>query len=399
MIRKTTAILAPALAMALPATALEFKPSLSLDKRGRYETQQVTAKSTWGQSADFVLVPAFFKDRHAILPVLAELEQGRGLEIEETFFVRRTTYLLKPMYRYQGEGGRAYKGWLTAKRTVNAEKDDVAPYKGLYDYEEYAAGAGMDLKLEGPAEGLDLGLELQHRHYMNWRELGPQLTGDKNYYTKDYNGMRASADLKGPKDGRLGWGLGLSWLGRFYTDNYLYDVAPNGQVQGSVTPSKNPLRAEHFWRAALDAGYALAPGWSLAADLGFDWNVSNMNHFDFAFNQGTADFYGYHSTGGGLRLAWLPWGPEGTRFSFRAGLLNRVYTGRPIRHANGTYTEGKQADVEQDLRFDLDAPIGANFSVVGGASWLNVLSNQSLEAGVRNTYDLFGATLGLRYRI
>jgi hypothetical protein len=82
----------------------------------------------------------------------------------------------------------------------------------------------------------------------------------------------------------------------------------------------------------------------------------------------------------------------------KAELTNRVYTGRPIRNPDGSYTEGKQADLEQVYSLDFDAPLGKGFALVGGMNWTNVLSNQGFPVP-RPSYDLFSSSLGLRYKL
>jgi hypothetical protein len=386
----------------------EFSPSLQLDRRARYENQQVTSNSTWGQSTDLYFIPAFAWGANAILPVIVDLEQGRGgdsdgsssgnsLVTNETYFVRRTTYLFKPIYRRQWDKRTGLKLWGTAKRTVNAEKDDTVPYKGLYDYEEFGVGTGFDRKGDGAVASWGAGLEYQHRHYPNWKDPGTPVTDGKNYYTKDYNALKVNLNVVGNPQGRLPWTLALSWLGRGYTDSYLYDTASDGSVLGSVTPSKSPLRAESLLRVGGDVRYAFNEAWSLLSDLGVDYNASNFNYFDTVAFVGYSDYYGYHSTHGSLGLSWRK-AQDGPGVVLKAELTNRVYTGRPIRNPDGSYTEGKQADLEQVYSLDFDAPLGKGFALVGGMNWTNVLSNQGFPLP-RPSYDLFSSSLGLRYKL
>jgi hypothetical protein len=374
----------------------EFSPSFQYDRRGLYENQQVSSKSDWGQTADMYLVPAFSWGRQALIPVIVDLEEGRGLVIEETYFVRRTTYLLKPLYRFQQTSETAWKLWGTAKRTVNAEKDDTVPYKGLYDYEEFGVGAGLDKKLERFADSVAFGYEFQHRHYPNWRYAGPTIDG-KNFYEKDYFGHKVNLDAKGNKDGRFPWTASLTYLMRDYTDAYPVTNGDNGNSLG-VPDVSGPLRLDNLYRLLLSTSTMLHPGWVLDGSVGIDYNTSNMNAADVSALVVTSDINSYHSTTGTLGLTWQA-DKDAPRATVTASLNNRVYLGRPIRWGTGEYTQGTEADLEQDYSFDFDYPIGKGFSVVGSSSWTNVLSNQDFIAGVRNTYDLFSASLGMKYKL
>lgn len=387
------------------AAQADFKPVVQLDARGRYENQQVSAKAGWGQSADLLLIPAFSFGAHSFLPVMAVLQQGRGVETgadgsPELFFVRRNTFLAKPVYRYEISPDYAVKAWGVAKRAINAEKDDTAWSLGLYDWEEFAGGLGADYRLGMVVDKLSVGLELQHRDYPNWHEQGAELNQGKNYYSKDYDGLKATLSAKSAATAPLPWNASFTFLNKGYTDSYLLKKVsgPNGETTDG-TLDLGALRADQLLRLAGDIGLALGTAFSLGVDAAWDLNLSDQNYFDPVFDQGVLDFYGYNSVGGGVSLNWLPRGPEGPSLSVRAGLANRVYSGRPVRDPDGTYRQGKEADLEQDYSLDFGWPVGLGLSVVGGLDWFNALSNQGYAPGTLPAYDLFSTTLGLKYQL
>lgn len=399
-------ILALLLALAGAAQA-EFKPGLMADLRGRYESQPATANSGFGQSSDLFFVPAFAWGPHSVLPVLAYLQAGRGAESAgdgspELQFVNRNTFLAKPSYRYQWDQALALKAWGIAKRAVNFEKADTAWSKGLYDWEEFGFGLGADQKLGGWLGKLGGGVELQHRGYMNWRELGANLTKGKNYYTKDYHGLKASLEVAGPEKSALPWVASLTWLGKAYTDSYLLKrvkAAAGGETTDG-TYDLDTLRFDQLLRLGADLGFGLPAGLRGGVDLSVDWNLSNQNYFDSAYNQGVLDFYGYLAVGGGLSLSWLPWGADSLSVAARAGVNNRSYSGRLIRNPDRRYAKGTQADFEQSYSLDLSYPfLAEGLSAVAGAGFFSVLSNTGFAGQAPTSYELFTTTLGLRYRL
>lgn len=398
----------PLLFIGLAATAsAEFKPAIQADVRGRYENQQSSASSNWGQSVNLLAVPAFSFGRQALLPVFAVQQQGRGVEAgvdasPELIFVRRNLFLAKPTWLYNLNDAYAVKAWGTAKRAVNAEKSDTAWSLGLYDWEEYAGGLGADYKLGGPVDKISAGLELEHRTYMNWHENGAALTAFKNYYSKDYNALKATLAAKSPAKTALPWDLSFTWLSKAYTDSFLLKKvsAAGGGETTDGTLDLDALRADQLLRLTGDISMGLGSTMALTLDYDLDWSLSNQNYFDPVFNQGVLDFYGYLSNGGGLSLQWAPQGNDGLIALVRAGLTNRVYSGRLVRNPDQSYTQGTQADLEQSYSLDLSYPFFVpGLTLVAGTSWFNALSNQGYSPGSTASYDIFEANAGLRYAL
>ena len=398
----------PLLFAGLAATAsAEFKPAVQADLRGRYENQQSSASSNWGQSLNLLAVPAFSFGRQTILPVFAIQQQGRGVEAgldssPELLFVRRNLFLAKPTWLYSINDAYAVKAWVTAKRAVNAEKSDTAWSLGLYDWEEFAAGLGGDYKMGGAVDKLSVGLEYEHRTYMNWHESGASLSAFKNYYSKDYNALKATVAAKSPAKTALPWNASLTWLSKAYTDNFLIrrvQSAGGGETTDG-TLDLDVLRSDNLLRLGGNISMGLSATLVLTLDYDLDWNLSNQNYFDSVYNQGVLDFYGYLSNEVGISAQWAPKGNDGLVAVVRAGLTNRAYSGRLIRNPNQDYTQGTQADLEQDYSLDMSYPFFVKgLSLVAGTSWLNVLSNQAYSPGSASSYDIFAVNAGLRYAL
>jgi hypothetical protein len=94
----------------------------------------------------------------------------------------------------------------------------------------------------------------------------------------------------------------------------------------------------------------------------------------------------------------MPRGPDGPSLSPGYSLTLRNYTGRFIRNPDGSYTSGKQADVEHDLTLGARWPLKNWFAITGGVDYDAVHSNQSYILVIRNTYDVFRARLGVDLR-
>lgn len=397
------ACVAAALAAFAAPLAAEFKPAVNLDVRARYENQPSPAQSGWGQSANLLMIPAFSFGSHSLLPVLGVLQQGRGTErveagAPELFFTRRNTFIAKPTWRMDGETW-VNKAWLGAKRAVNAEAHDTAWSLGLYDWEEFAAGYGLDRKMESYTLGG--GLELQHRSYMNWREVVPDAFNGKNTYSKDYNALKANLEARSAPGAKT-WKTELTWLAKAHSDDYVVKrvTGVDNQPTTDGTRDFSALRLDNLIRAGVDLGFAGEDGSALDLDFGVDYNLSNQNYFDGVYTKGVLDFYGYLSVGGGIRLSAAPWGKDSLRLGFRPGLHVRQYTGRPVRSTLGSYSNLNQRDTEMSLELDFSYPLPvAGLSLVGGATQLMVRSNQMYSSGSQNDYDLFSATAGLSYRL
>jgi hypothetical protein len=389
-------ILAAALTAATTSHALEFKPAMKIDLRGEYSNQQISAASHWDMPVDFFLVPAFdFGSGTTLAPVLAFLREGptpNNIPEETSNLVETNTFLAKPILKKALNDSWALKAWGTAKRTVTKQSISDHWSLGLYDWEEFGGGVGVDWKtgLLG-AEKLSLGAEGLHRGYPNWHESGVALSNNRNYYSKDYNGLKLNADLNSSAKQRLSWDSGVMWLLKGYTDALL--IAQDGTFDQDV------LRSDSLLRWDLNSRYALNERWDLRASYDLDWNSSNQNFFDGAFNQPVMDFYSYLSNGVVLGLGWKSAGQ--THVDLSAGLTNRVYSGRSIRNPDGTYTQGVQADVEQTYALDGSCPVKwvPGLDLVSGVSWFFANSNQGYEGTLRSTYDIFKANLGVTYRL
>lgn len=385
----------PWLMVATAAQAVEFHPLLQLEGRGIYENQQVSARSDFGSTANLFVVPALdFGPRWSLAPVLAYLREGRGLVIEEgSFFTSQNTFLAKPVLRYRASSAWDLKAWGSAKRAVNQEAEGEAWSIGLYDFEEFGGGVGLDWHPGGGLEKASLGLEVMHRGYPNWHELGATATRGLNYYSKDYNGWKLALDLAGDRKAAWGWKTGVTVLQKYYSDSLLVNAA-----DGTLDYDK--LRSDNLIRYNLGGRASFTPQWSANLDLAVDWNNSNQNFYDGAFGQREPGFYDYLSVGGGPSLTWTPSGNEGPGLTASLSLTNRTYDGRLVRHSDGSYTRSKQADFEQRYGLDGRWPIFTKgLALVGGLDYLLSSSNQGFEQNLRYTYDLFNANLGLQYRL
>ena len=383
-------ILALCLAPAL-GQALEFKPSARLNGQASYSS--VNPRSSWGADGESFLVPALKQGDWMLLPLVGVLGRtsARSLE-EESFFVESYTFLAKPQLLWK-RGEAQYKLLGGAKRVINKETVDEVWSKGKYDYEEFSAGLGGQWKGLCPSLGKSgASLEVLHRSYMNWHELGTLVVGGKNYYDKDYNGLKLVLDTESAKDAKHPWTAGYTFLLKNYTDAYLDSKKNKPDVPSG-------LRQDQLHRLETSCLHALSPQWGGALNLGLDLNLSNMSYLDPGTTDYDADFYSYHSETLGGSLTWFPRGEEGPTLSPHYSLTSRNYLGRSIRKPDGDYTQGKQADIEHRLGLDGRWPLVKWAALTAGVDYYSVQSNQAYVARINNTFDVFKASLGadLRY--
>lgn len=386
-------VLAALLAASSSAFAFSFKPAVKAEFRGVFESQQATKSDDFSGQGNLFLVPGMdLSEKLSLSPVLAYILKSRDRDVypdEELPFAQSHTFLGKPVFKYNLNDKWDAKLWGTAKHTINRETRGEDWSKGLYDYEEFGVGAGTDWKPAawGIGKG-SLGLEYHHRDYPNWHEAAAYLTQNKNYYTKDYNGLKLSLDVASPKKQAFTWDSGLVWLSKGYTDSY--------QVKKDGTLDLGLLRGDNLLRWDANAGLERG-AWKLYGGPGVDWNTSNQNFFDPGSNTPVLDFYGYLATTLTLGLSWKGWHDLVLDGNIR--FTNRVYSGRSIRNSDGAYTQGKQADFEQDYSLEAAYPLPWGLAAVAGFDYLNVQSNQGFQSKILTTYDLTKVSLGLSYQL
>jgi hypothetical protein len=213
----------------------------------------------------------------------------------------------------------------------------------------------------------------------------------KNYYTKDYDGLKLVLDTGAPKDAAHPWNAGYTLLLKSFTDSLFVNS------DGTLDPGK--LRADQLHKLDFDVKGPLGASLSWSVTGGLDLNVSNQGFFDPTELKFNEDFYGYMAETLGGSLNWFPRGPEGPSLSPGYTGTLRQYSGRLIRNPGGAFTQGKQADTEHKLSLNGRWPLRPWAALTAGLDYESVQSNQAFVQRMRNTYDIQRARLGadLRY--
>ena len=375
------------------AHALDFAPTARFNVQGSYSgiASNLSNTGSLGANGDIFILPALHQGNWTLLPLFAAIGQTavQALDVD-SFFVEQYTFLAKPQLRYQHGDDASYKIWATAKRAINKETSDEAWSEGLYDYEEFGAGIGGTWKnlLHLPVQE-SLGVEPLHRTYVNYHELGVATLGGKNYYTHDYDGWKWTAGLESLKGAPLAWSVDYTLLFRDYTDAYLYNT--------DGTFDLNDLRRDQLHIVDLDLAGPWRQNFTWDVNGNVTANISNQGNFDLtaAPFQYEADFYGYDSVTLGLGFTWYPQGPKGPSLTPSYAITNITYTGRLVRWADGTYTQSKQADLDNRVGLDGRWPFSSWAALSGGLTYLSQQSNQTYIYQVQNAYDLFKVNLGV----
>lgn len=389
--KKTILLTALFLSAASQASAAaQFLPVFQADMRAG-GSSLADKTSTMGVGSLLGIPALKFSENDLLLPVVMVNFSGQQNAIEEeTFFAQRAMGVFKPMFNHKFSPRLTGKFRLEYKQSLNKQTLDETWFKGFYDYQQYAAGVEVretGLPILFPSA---LGVDVLHQSYTNFHELG--VTGGKNYYTKDFDGIRFNLGAEAATP--LGVSLTASYNLQLksYTDNYL--------IRQDGTLNLTTLRSDSFH--LIQAEGAWSPGAAAVLSLGLEGtiNQSNQSYFDQDFNLYLPLYYDYNSVSVEPSFSWFfQKSPTGHRVTLGYGALFRQYQGRRIRWADGTYTEGMQSDVEQTVRADAHYSINRNFDVVAGAKGLFVTSNQEYVTGLRAAYTLVSGSLGLQYRL
>jgi hypothetical protein len=386
------ALAAGTLAWPAAATAaVGFKPSLLLDARGAFEAESKPGGGPMSGAVNGQLffVPAItLGDDASLLPLVAILASGRSVSIvEDRAFSSSYSLLGRPQYRRRLNGEWAMNVYGAARHSYNQQNADQPLGTNLYDHEEYGGGGGFEWKGDaGPLHKWEISGELLRRHYVNWRESLAVITNNLNYYDKDYWGPKFSTTFQGPA-GDNSWSLELDWQHKRFADCLVVNW------DGTYIPGS---QREDDW-LHVEAGIQRGRGaWLLGLNLQLDDYHSNQAEFDLAFLQYINGFYAYQSGQLGGTLTWRS--EKGASATLSASAGNRAYIGRYIRHSDGTFAQGTQADFEQRYGLGFQKPVWGRLALVGGVNATVVQSNTEFAGQYEPNYSLYQASLGVHYQ-
>lgn len=384
-------------ALVLPALvhAGSFQPYLKLDGRAAYASV-TNDDSSWLAIGSFTAVPAWKPlDKLVLLPVFSATSAAKDRTVgEEDPFVSKVLFLTKPTAKAP-LGAWEPRAWGVAKRAVTKEVQGGVWSAGRYDHEEFGAGAGLEYKpglgtLVGP---LGLGLEWHHRNYMNFHALQARITGNRNYYYKDYDGWKVELDADTGKGIPILKSLGYTLLFKNYTDSLLLKKSDKTYDLGSQ-------RSDQLHKLKLDLEHHFGKTLHLMGALSLDLNQSNSNFYDPTWNVFVDDYDSYSAATLVAALVWLlKEAKDAPSLTLAYRGESRTYRGRPIRNPNGAYTAGTQAEMDHTASLDGRYPMFWQMALVGGASFRSVQSNQGYSPGIKPTFDLFVASLGLEFKL
>lgn len=375
-------------ALGASAQAAEFKPVANVDLKGGYAAT-VGSSSAGLALLDLNFVPALKLGNRSILPTIYAGTAGQERSIAEgTTFVRSAKAGFKPSLLTELDGGYSYTLRLSSQRDWNLETLGETWGTGLYDYDQFGGGASVGLPADLLGFSLSAGADFGHRNYPNYRNsaAAAALTGNMNYYTKDY--WVTNGELV------LGFGvLGLELAYRpeyhAFTDSYIV-------VTGGTTDLK---QLQQEWLHSLDLNFSLplAEGLPLSVGLNVSINDSNQSSFDLAANRFIQDVEDYWTES--LTLG-LPLKAD----SLVAGLgVNLGYnlllrqTPKPVQSAGGAYTDAKQSDMEHSFSLGLAQALPWGLRWLTDGSFRLVRSNQDFARGTLNNYEHWQVTTGLSW--
>lgn len=374
--------------MAAGLSAAEFKPLVNLEARGGYAATEGSTSSGLGQ-VDFSAVPALQFGRRTWLPTVYFNAGGQERPIEEgTTFVRTASAGFKPSLVTDLGDGWGTEARVQALRNWNIESLGENWGTGIYDYDQYGAGAGLTLPKSLTGFGLVLGVDLAHRNYPNYHNIAAAaaLTDNKNYYVKDFYSVAAKVTAL------FDWHqLCISYSPelRSYTDSYVV-------VLGGTTDLSKPQQDVLH---AIDAtcGFSLSPKLGLMLSLNGSFNDSNQASFDSASLTYIPNFQNYASETLSLTLPWALDGLWDGLQIIPAYSINLRQTQKPVQDSSGAYLSDKQADTEHDFSLNMSKTLNWGIAWVTGGSYRSVSSNQQLVRGTLNSYNYWQATTGLAY--
>jgi hypothetical protein len=386
------------LAAAGSIQAVGFQPAVLLDARGSFEDESLPGTGrnpqTGADTGQLLVVPGFtFGDKTSLLPLVGVLASGSSVAIDEnSFFTQSYTFIARPQLRRVLNPTWALDVFGLANDALNQQSTNEPLGTDFYDYEEYGGGLGLEMKSTlSWLSKTQLSASWVHRHYPNWRELAANLTGNQNYYDKDYQGPKVSWTLTGP-GGPKTWNLELDWQHKAYTDGLL--VSPiDGTFELDTERVDDWVHGEGGLQGVISP--ALAWGFMVSADD----NASNQNYFDtLNGNVVVTNFYSYSSVQAGPTLTWKPAAVPESFVTASASLLSRNYGGRRIRGLDGSWANGLQSDFEQVYGLDSRWPLWRGIALVGGLSYDLVQSNSQFAYGYQPNYAILQTDLGLHYQ-
>jgi hypothetical protein len=374
------------------AHAVEFQPLVHIDMRGGYGAVVSEDEGSAQGVGSLFAVPALkLSPSWTLLPTLYANATGQERSIEEdTLFVRTALMGFRPTLKLATAPDSAWIFRLDARKSLNVEAVNESFGTGLYDYEDFSAGVSWQHPLlDLPVE---LSLDTDHRDYPNYRQLGSELTGDKNSAIKDYNGLRGGLKVALPPWGQLR--LSSQW--KDYTDAYIVNA-----VDGTVdTNDPGQLQHDLYSTADLEGGLKWGEQASVSWGLGWQWNSSNQNSFDpdhtdvAGDNANLVKSQDYMVWSLDLSTEWQSQG--GFKVSGGYSLLLRD-SNRPVQDINGVYQSALIADTENGLNLNLSQSLGKGFSLVGSASDRWVISNQVYQAAGLPNYSFYSVNAGIAW--
>jgi hypothetical protein len=386
-VKLLTTLLALALAPAC-LRALDFQPVLNTDLRGGYAAT-VDGDASSLALLDFSFVPALRSGKLSLLPTLYANAGGQERSISEgTTFVRTAQAGFKPSLRTDIGSGRSYSLRLEASRNWNIETLGETWGSGFYDYDQYGAGAELDLPASDLGFTLTVGGDFAHRGYPNYHNIGAasSLTDNKNFYIKDF--YASSAELAAGFDFM---GLQLSYRPevRNYTDSYV--VVKGGTVDLGT------LQRDILQTVDANGGVGMGHGLSLNIDLSLADNSSNQGSFDLVFNRFLPSYLNYVTETLSLSLPWKAdalWQGLVLAPNYQ---LTLDETQKPVQNADASYTSDDEIDVQHNFGLGLKKSLPWGLNWVADGSYRVVRSNQEYVRGVLNSYDYWQASTGLSY--
>jgi hypothetical protein len=375
------------------AHAIDLLPIGQVDASGGYSSLVGEKSSAVGLGSLLAIPVLKLDDANFIIPTVFINFSGQGNVIEEnSFFVQSALGVFQGIYSHRLDAGLAAKFKLEAKHALNRESFKENWFHGTYDYEEYAAGLGLDSKQLPLLKSGSIGLDLLNQAYPNFHELGAVDTENKNYYTKDFQGLKLGLQGNAALPRGLSMDLSYNLLFKAYTDSYLT------QANGSLNLTSK--RQDFFETLDLLLQDPLTSHWLLGLDINGVSNLSNQNYFDSDYNQYMAHYYDFASAAFKPQATYEFQGnPQGHSLHVYYQALLRQYMGRLIRNPDGSYAQGLQADVEHSFGADGVYVLNRSWSLVGGLNWQFVRSNQLYEQSLKENFGLFAANLGLEYKL
>ncbi len=363
------------------AWSLTFKPVVHADARGGYAATVDSKGSLLGLGNLFVVPALGLSEKINLLPTIYITATGQERSIQEdTLFVRGLVSGFRPTLKFSQSEDSTYSLRLDARRSMNVETVNEPFGKGLYDFDEFVAGADWDgIVLELP---VGIGVDASARNYPNYRRLGSELTRGLNARVKDFVGVQTSLKATLKPVGKISVSL---WF-KNYDDAYVTRV-----LDGTLDLERR--QADLYTTVGLDGETSLNPAWGLGWGLQWISNSSNQNTFDTINNKALPNSQDYQVTRANTDLRWAN---EAWKASIGYSVSLRNLN-RPVQTPSGALTSAKISDVENGLNLSLSHKLGGGLSWLNSASARYVSSNQQFESGIKPNYSFYNVTTGLSW--